>query len=658
MSDLVKEITIVEDSDSPFVKGRDSLGGPLSEALKKGDGYAIFSPEGSEVGGTRVVLKWGGNPTGDNKQQDGGEKGEKSGNSGNEEGGQDQGGQEGSDSEGKEGQEGSGGSGGSSKEKGTQSDKRDSGGKGKGKGEKKGEDEEGESGDGGEGGEEENGESSGGGGGEKSGKEKHGKDGEGEKGHGRKKDSDSKDNGDNRGEGGLGDLDKISGQDILGGGRDRSGNNRRNRGRDRDGDGGGRPPQGPSERDKKGDKEGTAKDKSDKGKSDESGDRGEPGDDEGVEEISSDINNVPPVDEEDDPGVLDIIFNKDKKEVSEKENKIISKSFVYRSGRKSIEVFLITPKGRFSHGSKGRIRELADLVYYLYEPYLKAPSVDLDPGVPVIDTPVSSRGLRSERPHERPKISFGALSTLDLVDFSKLIVFIDVSGSMDMDMVSKVINSYFHSIFSVIRSRRVTAVVVLHGTNVGVFGITASSWLNVAPTIAGVAESSRGLVGMDNGSESILTEKIVKILSEVSPIKQIGQFIHGQVPLIWISDFYWEITPGGELTTFLRNKPALLISTVLDPEDAAKATNDSNELDIKFSPLAFGTARTIMSKVPYGALIYFPSFIRTSYGPSTPGSSSGGGSGVRVYAKGGAYNQLNSKKGEGKLGKITIVRIS
>ena len=119
---------------------------------------------------------------------------------------------------------------------------------------------------------------------------------------------------------------------------------------------------------------------------------------------------------------------------------------------------------------------MAHLVYYLYEPYLKAPNVVLDPSASVTSSPISSRGLRSGQPHERPKISYEALSTLDQVDFSKLIVFIDVSASMDMVMVSKVINSYFQSVFTTLKknpgNKTIKAVVVLHGTNVGVFGIT------------------------------------------------------------------------------------------------------------------------------------------------------------------------------------------
>jgi hypothetical protein len=306
---------------------------------------------------------------------------------------------------------------------------------------------------------------------------------------------------------------------------------------------------------------------------------------------------------------------------------------VFRSGKESIEVFQITPRGNFSVGDKTYIRKLANLVYYLYEPYLKAPNVDLDPGASVIDSPISSRGLRSGRPHERPRISYGALSTLDKVDFSKLIVFIDVSGSMDMVMVSRVINSYFQSVFTALRKRsaKVKALVVLHGTNVGVFGINRQ-WNIAAQTIAGVAESSRDLVGTLNGSESTLTHRIVDILRDVSPEQEIGKvdfFINGPVPLIWISDFYWAINPGRDLTRFLTHKPALLISTVVDPEDAARGLGD--KVDRNFSGGAFGTARTIMSKVPYGALIYFPSFVGASSGSFTPGSSSGGST-VRLAA--------------------------
>jgi len=636
----------VEDRNPSSVKDWDLGHQPLSESIDRGDGYVIFSPKDPEVGGTDIVLKWGGNPPDKNKQQqkdkgekgkdqnrdkekgDKGDTGEGAGEDGSEQG---QGEREGADSGGtgeidrsKEG----------GKEKGPQSDQK--GGSGKGKDE----------------GEEENGEIGGDGkGGEKEGKEKDGEKGKGQGGKeqggqgGDVGDEDGGDGGDERG--GL-DPEKIRGQDILGRGRNRGEpdddeDEEDNRPR--------RPPHGPRKKDKRG------KDKEGRDKSREPGEPGEPADpedDDTAVEVSSDITNVPPPSEEEDPRVLDVIFGKDKKEVTQKENKVIHKSFVFRSGKESIEVFQITPKGKFSVGDRTYIKKLANLVYYLYEPYLKAPDVDLDPGVPVISSPISSRGLRSDQPYERPKISYGALSTLDRVDFSKLIVFIDVSGSMDMVMVSRAINSYFQSVFTALKKHQgklVKVVVILHGTNAGVFGIT-SPWVTAAQTIAGVAESSRNLVGMSNGSESTLTHRIVDILRTVSPIQGINDFINGPVPLIWITDFYWVISPGNQLTQFLRQKPALLISTVGDPEDAAKGLGD--KADETFSGGAFGTARTIMSKVPYGALIYFPSFVGASSGSFAPGSSSGGST-VRVYAKGGAYEQLLSRKD--KLGQVSIVRI-
>ncbi len=633
-----------EDHNPSFVKGLDSGRQSLSESIDRGDGYVIFSPKDPEVGGTDIVLKWGGNPPDKNKQQQkdkgekgkdqdkGKERGDKREKSGGDDSEQDQGGQEEADS----GPEGTGGTEGGKeggKERGTQGTQSDQKGGG-GKGKDKGEEEDGES------------ESDSGKGGEKEGEEK-----DGERGRGQGGDKGDKGKDKDGGTGGeLGDLDKIRGQDILGGGRNRG---EPDDDEDEEGKPPRRPPHGPRKKDKRG------KDKEGRDKSREPGEPGEPtepgDDDDGTLEVSSDITDVPPVSEEEDPRVLDVIFGKDKKEVSQKENKVIHKSFVFRSGNKSVQVFQITPKGKFSVGDRAYIKKLANLVYYLYEPYLKAPDVDLDPGVPVISSPISSRGLRSEQPHERPKISYGALSTLDRVDFSKLIVFIDVSGSMDMVTVSRVINSYFHSVFTALKKhpgKLVKAVVVLHGTNVGIFGIT-SSWVTAAQTIAGVAESSRELVGMMNDSESTLTHRIVDILRTVSPVPGISQFINGPVPLIWITDFYWAISPGNQLTQFLREKPALLISTVPDPEDAARGLGD--RADTAFSGGAFGTARTIMSKVPYGALIYFPSFIgSSSSGSFTPGSSSGGST-VRVYAKGGAYDQLLSRKD--KLGQISIVRI-
>jgi hypothetical protein len=483
MRNLVNEVSNealpIEDRNSPSAKGGDLGPRSLSESIKKGDGYVVFSPEGPEVGGTRIILKWGGNPPEENKQQKDevekgkgqnrdkgkGDKGDKGENAGEEGGEQDKGGRGGTGSEGTGETEG-GEKGG--KDKGTQSDQKGGGGKGKDKGE----------GEEGNGEEEEGGETEGDGkGGEKEGKEKDGEKGKGQGGEGQSGGGGGEDEGD-EGDGGDGegeiDPDKIRGQDILGRGR--------NRGEEpddgEDGEGGEprRPPQGPRKKGKGKDK---AKDKS--RRPGEPGEPGEPtdpedGDTDDTVEVSSDITNVPPVSEVEDPEVLDVIFGKDKKEVSQKENKVIHKSFVFRSGKESIEVFQITPRGNFSVGDKTYIRKLANLVYYLYEPYLKAPNVDLDPGASVIDSPISSRGLRSGRPHERPRISYGALSTLDKVDFSKLIVFIDVSGSMDMVMVSRVINSYFQSVFTALRkkSAKVKALVVLHGTNVGVFGINSS----------------------------------------------------------------------------------------------------------------------------------------------------------------------------------------
>jgi len=227
-----------EDRNSPLARNRDSGPRPLSESsIERGDGYVIFSPEDPEVGGTRIILKWGGNPPEKNKQPD---------------------------------QKGGGGKG---KDKGEEEDGEFEGDSGKG-GEKEGEEKDGE-----------RGKSQGGEKGDK------GKDKDGEAG----------------GESELGDLDKIldkiSGQDILGGGR-----NRGEPDEDEDGDSPRRPPHGPHERGKGKDKEGKDKDKSSK---DKSGKPTDPGSDDSVVEISSDITDVPPPSEEEDLSFLDVIFDKD-----------------------------------------------------------------------------------------------------------------------------------------------------------------------------------------------------------------------------------------------------------------------------------------------------------------------------------------------------------
>jgi hypothetical protein len=193
-----------EDRNSPLAKNKDSGPRPLSDSsIERGDGYVIFSPEDPEVGGTRIVLKWGGNPPEKNKQPD----------------------------------------------------LKGGGGKGKDKGE------------------EEDGESEGGSG---EGKEKAGEGGKSQGGEEQDKGKDK--DGEAGGESELGDLDKIldkiSGQDILGGGR-----NRGEPGEDEDGDSPRRPL--------------------------------DPGSDDSVVEISSDITDVPPPSEEEDLSFLDVIFDKD-----------------------------------------------------------------------------------------------------------------------------------------------------------------------------------------------------------------------------------------------------------------------------------------------------------------------------------------------------------
>jgi hypothetical protein len=96
-------------------------------------------------------------------------------------------------------------------------------------------------------------------------------------------------------------------------------------------------------------------------------------------------------------------------------------------------------------------------------------------------------------------------------------------------------------------------------------------------------------VGTLNGSESTLTHRIVDILRTVSPIQGINDFINGPVPLIWITDFYWVINPGNQLTQFLRQKPALLISTVVDPEDAARGLGDKVDRNLLWRCLRYRT---------------------------------------------------------------------
>ena len=674
----------------------------IREALKTDGNRFVFYPEKPEDG-LSVTIVWGAgggeeeeeSPQNQQKEQGKGQKDQdkgQKGKQGNQEDGKGKEGEEG-DSGSDGGQQGEGGEDGDEDSrsgntgkgsgKGNQQDKRDGDSEGEGgseDSEDSGKDREGgkqgqgrersgkgkESGEGGKGGKEGDEDEGDGesveGEGEKG---EPGGDQEGEEGGGEEGEREGKGQGQEKGEGESGDEDSDSsgtgGQgkspndmdmdidDILGGG---GSNDNDDDGEDEDGENGDYEDDRKKGKDKEKDND-KGKEKGKRGKGEREKDGGkkkQPEDDNEMEGETSDIDEFPPSGEP-DPKVLDVVFGKTR-QVDEQENKFIHRSFVFSAKGNQIQVFKIEYKGSRGSGDRTYIKKLANLVYWLYEPYLKSSSTDLDPSEPVISSPISPQGLRSPRAHERPIISYGAISRVERVDFNKLIVFIDVSGSMDMNVVGRAVNSYFYSVFSGLKksaSQVVKVLVVMHGTNAGVFGLS-SSWRNAGGIIAKVAESSRNIVGTGNGSESTLTHRIVDILKTTNPVPgaNISSFILGQVPIIWITDFLWSVSVSPQFTNFLKNKPALLISTLGDPGERGDES--------VFGDLGHETALTILRRVPYGALVYFPSFAGLSSGTFDPEQApSSSSSPARVYAKGQAYEQLSNRRD--KIGNVTLISV-
>lgn len=252
-------------------------------------------------------------------------------------------------------------------------------------------------------------------------------------------------------------------------------------------------------------------------------------------------------------------------------------------------------------------RKLAQAIRSFLEPLLKAPKTALDPGVQVLGSPVRRMSSQNTSlpPWKKPKVSFGALSTLEGFDFSKLVVVLDISGSMSKHDVYVSIATYFRTLSTLspsLAKKPLQAILIIFADHVVVADLKGPPH-SLAGKVVKVAFDERvvSLAGGGTSAPSVLFPKLKEIISKASSSPSRNNFINGMVPVVMVTDFFWPpISTRGDLRGFLRTKPFIGFSTY-GPEDE------------EASPRNVAVYNTILSMTPYGMILHYPGGINPVY---------------------------------------------
>lgn len=252
-------------------------------------------------------------------------------------------------------------------------------------------------------------------------------------------------------------------------------------------------------------------------------------------------------------------------------------------------------------------RKLTQAIRSFLEPLLKAPKTALDPGVQVLGSPV--RRMSSQNTNlpswKKPKVSFGALSTLEGFDFSKLVVVLDISGSMSKYDVYVSIATYFRTLSTLspsLAKKPLQAILIIFADHVVVADLKGPPH-SLAGKVVKVAFDERvvSLAGGGTSAPSVLFPKLKQIISRASSSPSRNNFINGMVPVVMVTDFFWPpISTRGDLRGFLRTKPFIGFST----------SGTENE---EASPRNVVVYNTILSMTPYGMILHYPGGINPVY---------------------------------------------
>lgn len=327
-----------------------------------------------------------------------------------------------------------------------------------------------------------------------------------------------------------------------------------------------------------------------------------------------------------DPEELEKIFNRQQGEEEEDPFEVVfgpretpsgstlnvdaSKYFGVSYGEHQIRVYplgQVTVSPERSNFSPNR--KLAQAIRSFLEPLLKAPKTALDPGVQVLGSPVRRMSSQNTNlpPWKKPKMSFGALSTLEGFDFSKLVVVLDISGSMSKHDVYVSIATYFRTLSTLspsLAKKPLQAILIIFADHVVVADLKGPSH-SLAGKVVKVAFDERvvSLAGGGTSAPSVLFPKLKEIISKASSSPSRNNFINGMVPVVMVTDFFWPpISTRGDLRGFLRTKPFIGFSTY-GPE------NENEEA----SPRDVAVYNTILSMTPYGMILHYPGGINPVY---------------------------------------------
>ena len=261
-----------------------------------------------------------------------------------------------------------------------------------------------------------------------------------------------------------------------------------------------------------------------------------------------------------------------------------------------------------------RDNSIAKALRSFLEPIVLAPTTTLDPGVQVFGTPVRRfSGGSSDIPSwSKPRVSFGALSTLESFDLTKLIIAVDVSGSMDANLVYSALRSYFATISSLSPSyanKRFEVLLIVFGDNVvlariqGVPSVLAAKAVRIA-----FDKNVLSLVKQGTSAPVVLFPKLHTVIQRGINLSSKEAFIKGSVPVIFITDFLWptDFSISGDFVNFMRNKPFIGFETISAPLTVASGNKGDN-----WSPHSLSLK--ILSLTPYGMLMNFPGPVSTVY---------------------------------------------
>lgn len=240
----------------------------------------------------------------------------------------------------------------------------------------------------------------------------------------------------------------------------------------------------------------------------------------------------------------------------------VQKKFVIPSGDFNVVVYDF---GHYKVGgniSSTVSNRLEMVLKEVLRPFVKKPTYRLDPSVP-LPTKAVSRSDKADDGStlDLPRMAFGTISQFKGFSFREFVVFVDVSGSMDIEQIQLGLASFYRALTRLgLSTSTVRAYTLYHATNLALAVYTGKPSA-VANAVASGAKDKSILeaTGQTNASESALTSKFELVLNAFRGGRSL---ITKAMPFFWFSDFYWSVSrSSGTFNKFLENKVSVLFLT-------------------------------------------------------------------------------------------------